>query len=635
MSTSIWSDDVQQVFEQARSPRTKRVKIGAKTVKIPAPFPSPEDWRDQWIYFLMLDRFNNPQAPPKHLPWNGEHGEYQGGTFNGVRAQLDYLQELGVGALWLSPVSKNCQYSPYSYHGYGIQDFLQIESCFASDPESARKNPKLVEDELIQLVDEAHARGIYVIFDIVLNHAGDVFEYEGHGSTAPWRNYPYVIRWRDENGNGRSDWNAPPNNPPADAAIWPREFQRNDFFRRQGEGGEAAGDFASLKEFATDYKEYSPVYGVYHPVRDALIRAHQYLLAKFDIDGFRIDTLKYLETDFARVFANAIREFAFSIGKKEFFTFGEIYDNEDKIARYIGRNAMEDSDLIGVDAALDFPLFYKLPEVAKGRLAPREIANLFEYRRRLQQKIISSQGEASKFFVTFIDNHDQHQRFYYRDPAAPQRYDDQVGLAVACLFALQGIPCLYYGTEQGLHGAGRTLEAVREALWGKTNAFDREQPFYQVIKKMAEVRNGQAALRYGRQYFRPVSGDGVHFGFSSFPAGILAFSRILSDQEILVVANTNAEISWQGEALVDYSINQTGSAYQILFSNKNNPRSPEPVSEKPAGSIEVRSLDDAISHGPTRVLRLQLQPMEVQILARASKGFLVKKKEGGEAAEEM
>jgi len=617
MPTSIWSDEVQTVFDQARSPRTKRIKIGRKTVSIPAPFPSPEDWRDKWIYFLIIDRFNNPQAPPRHLPWDGEHGEYQGGTFNGVRAQLDYLQELGAGAIWLSPVLKNCQYSRYSYHGYGIQDFLQIEPRFASDPEKARKNPKLAEDELIQLVDEAHARGIYVIFDIVLNHAGDVFDYENYGSVAPWRDYPYVIRWRDETGKGRPDWNMPPDNPSADAGIWPAELQRNVFFRRQGEGGEAGGDFASLKELATDHAEYSPVYGVYYPVRDILIRAHQYLIAKFDVDGFRIDTLKYLETDFARVFANAIREFAFSLGKNEFFTFGEIYDNEDKIARYIGRNAMEDSDLIGVDAALDFPLFYKLPDIAKGQLAPVEIVKMFGYRRQVQRNIISSQGEASKFFVTFLDNHDQHQRFYYRDPIEPHRYDDQVAIAVGCLFALQGIPCLYYGTEQGLHGAGRTLEAVREALWGSPKAFDRRHPFYQALRQIAQVRNSRPALRYGRQYFRPVSGDGVHFGFSNFSGGILAFSRILSDQEVVVVANTNTQAGWPGDVLIDYSLNPADSSYQVIFSNKPDPLLPAPVAEKPAGSIEIRDLNGAVSYGPTRVLRVQLQPMEIKILAKA------------------
>jgi glycosidase len=617
MPTSIWSDEIQAVFAQARSPRAKQVQIGGKTVEIPAPFPSPEDWRDKWIYFLLVDRFNNPQAPPKRLPWDGEHGEYQGGTCNGVRAQLGYLQELGVGAIWLSPVLKNCQFTPYSYHGYGIQDFLQIEPRFASDPEKARKNPQLAENELIQLIDEAHARGIYVIFDIVLNHAGDVFEYDSFGSVAPWRNYPYTIRWRDQNGQGRADWNAAPNDPPPHAAIWPTELRRNEFFRRQGEGGEEGGDFGSLKELATSYQEFSPVYGVYYPVRDILIRAHQYLVAKFDVDGFRIDTLKFIETDFARVFANAIREFAFSIGKKEFFTFGEIYDNEEKIARYIGRNAMEDSDLIGVDAALDFPLFYKLPDVAKGHLSPTEVINMFEYRRRVQHGTISSQGEASKFFVTFLDNHDQHQRFYFSDPNDPHRYDDQVALAAGCLFALQGIPCLYYGTEQGLHGAGWTLEAVREALWGKPNAFDRQHPFYQSIQKIAAVRDRQPALRYGRQYFRQISGDGIHFGFSNFPSGVLAFSRILSDQEVIVIANTNAQGDWQGEALVDFAINPVGSSYQVLFSSKSSPAAPAPVVEKSMDSVEIHEVNGTVTHGPTRVLRLKLQPMEIQILGKS------------------
>jgi glycosidase len=102
---------------------------------------------------------------------------FRGGTFNGVREQLDYLQQLGVGALWLSPVLKNCQYSPFTYHGYGIQDFLQVDPRFASDPQAAKASPELAEAELRALVDEAHARGIHVIFDIVLNHAGDVFEY--------------------------------------------------------------------------------------------------------------------------------------------------------------------------------------------------------------------------------------------------------------------------------------------------------------------------------------------------------------------------------------------------------------------------------------------------------------------------
>ena len=195
MQTSIWGTDIQAVMEKSSVAGFKSVQVGKQVVEIPTPFPSPEDWRDTLIYFLLVDRFNNPLSPPHQLPWDSEYSNFQGGTFNGVREQLDYLKALGVGAIWLSPVLKNCQYSP-TYHGYGIQDFLNIDPRFASDPAQAEKDPQLVENELRQLVDEAHARGMYIIFDIVLHHAGDVFAYQNGGSMVPWNNQPYSIYLR-------------------------------------------------------------------------------------------------------------------------------------------------------------------------------------------------------------------------------------------------------------------------------------------------------------------------------------------------------------------------------------------------------------------------------------------------------
>src|SRR6266446_8829575 len=186
MQTSIWGPDIQAVFDQARVPGFKSVQVGNQTLEIPTPFPSPADWRDNWIYFLLVDRFNNPLQPPRNLPWDAVYSDFQGGTIDGIRTQLDYLQNLGVGAIWISPVLKNCQYSP-TYHGYGIQDFLRIDPRFASDP---AQDPQLVETELRQLVDEAHARGIYIILDIVLHHTGDVFAYQNYGSLAPRSTLP-------------------------------------------------------------------------------------------------------------------------------------------------------------------------------------------------------------------------------------------------------------------------------------------------------------------------------------------------------------------------------------------------------------------------------------------------------------
>ncbi len=624
MPTSILAPDVQETFLEARAARTIPVMVDGRTVDITSPFPSPADWRDHWIYFLLVDRFNNPDAPPRHAPFDGMHGVFQGGTFDGVRAQLGYLQQLGVGAIWLSPVLKNCQYNPFTYHGYGIQDFLQVDPRFASDPELARQHPGLAERELRALIDEAHARGIYVILDIVLNHAGDVYEYvleDGRRvSEAEWRSSPYAVNWRDEHGAGRPEWNTDPvlPPPPSDAAVWPIELQHKARFRRQGRGGEAGGDFASLKELVTGLRQADgePEY----PVRNALIRAHQYLIAKYDVDGLRIDTLKYIEPDFAQTFGNAMREFALGIGKKNFFTFGEVYDNEEQIARFIGRNAGESSELVGVDAALDFPLFFVLPGVAKGQRAPSDLIGLFEHRKRIQRQIISSHGDASRFFVSFLDNHDQRHRFHYVEPGEPLRFADQLTLGVGCLFTLQGIPCLYYGTEQGLHGAGDGDAAVREALWGKPGGFDEHALFYRAIAHLSALRQSEPALRYGRQYFRPISGDGVHFGVSTFSDGVLACSRILNDREVLVVANISTTEARGCEVIVDRMLNPAGTVYDVMFANTllrpgaDGGAAPRPVVDKAGGSVEIAEVSGAVTRGPARTLAVRLAPMELQVL---------------------
>jgi glycosidase len=610
------------ILQQARTPTTVSVQVGTRTVVVPRPFPSPQDWRDVWIYFLLVDRFNNPAAPPRQLPWDGVHGGFQGGTLQGVQAQLDYLQQLGAGALWLSPVLKNCQYLEGTYHGYGIQDFLAIDPRLASDPDQARANPSLVEDELAALIDQAHARGLYVILDIVLNHTGDVFAYQDLGAIADWRDAPYPVRWRDETGSGRPDWPQPPTDPHPDAAVWPAELHRNQFFRRQGNAftpgrsaaqQEQGGDFYSLKELVTDAR--GPDGSL--TIRNTLILAYQYLIARFDIDGFRIDTLKFVEEEFARVFGNAMREFALSIGKRNFFTFGEVYDNEDKIARFIGRRAMDRGDLVGVDAALDFPQFYRLPAVAKGFAPPAELVAMYQYRKQVQAGVVSSHGEASRYFVSFLDNHDQHQRLGYSGDSDPGRFADQATLALACLFTLQGIPCVYYGTEHGLTGHGDPLEAVREALWGKPGAFDLDHPTAKVCQQLTAARQAEPALRYGRQYFRPISGDGRHFGISPYAGGVLAFSRILNDREVLIVANTHTGQDWTGEVIVDRDLNPTGVSYQVRFTNKAAPPSaPDPVADKPAGSVEIHEVDGAVTIGPARTLPLTVAAMEALILIR-------------------
>lgn len=219
MPTSIWQDAVQATLDAARRPVARVVTVDSEQVTIPTPFPSPADWRDQWIYFLMVDRFNNPTAPTRHPPYDRPCDAFRGGTFAGIQQQLGYLKRLGVGALWLSPVLKNGQSlngtpNAGTYHGYGIQDFLAIEPRLATDPACAA-------EELRALVDAAHAHGLYVILDIVLNHTADVFAYQGFGSEAPWQDQPYpTISWRDAEGQARPDWTVVKRSPRRPRMAW-------------------------------------------------------------------------------------------------------------------------------------------------------------------------------------------------------------------------------------------------------------------------------------------------------------------------------------------------------------------------------------------------------------------------------
>jgi glycosidase len=329
-----------------------------------------------------------------------------------------------------------------------------------------------------------------------------------------------------------------------------------------------------------------------------LIRAYQYVIARFDIDGFRIDTLRYLKDDLARLFGNSMREFALSIGKKNFFTFGEVFDSnaEQDIARFIGRTTQDQSELVGVDAAVDYPLFNSLKPVVKGFAPPTVLSGMYQNRKNVEANVLSSHGDATRYFVTFLDNHDVKERIRYVDPADPNKWDDQVTMGLACLYSLPGVPCLYYGTEQGLHGRGSD-EAVREALWGGPG-FDIRNSFYEHIQNIASVRSQQPALRYGRFYFRPLSGDGTNFGVSGFPQGTVAFSRILNDQEVVVVANTNPTQSQQLDVILEILLSSPGDQFAVLYSNQGSPQAPQPVRAVAQGAAVVNEVDGSIGRGP-------------------------------------
>jgi glycosidase len=216
--------------------------------------------------------------------------------------------------------------------------------------------------------------------------------------------------------------------------------------------------------------------------------------------------------------------------------------------------------------------------------------------------------------VTFVDNHDVKARIRYVAPDGSHPYDDQVTLALACLVTLPGIPCIYYGTEQGLHGAGSD-PAVREALWGG-HGFDQQSIFYQSVSAISSLRLGSAPLRYGRFYLRPISGDGVNYAVSASQPGVLAYSRILADQEVLVAANASTTDTESVHVIVDSSINIAGAMPRVLYRNQPGGEPPAPL-DWHAG-VHVTEPDGGTGNGPLLASAITLRPMEVLVLAPSS-----------------
>ncbi len=494
-------------------------------------FPSPRDWRDVFIYFLLVDRFDNNQGNiPPYDPNSTSGGRdpeqgkvFQGGNLKGIIRRLDYIRGLGANAIWLSPVLKNRIERQDTYHGYGIQDFLEVDPRFGT------------KEDLQELVRQAHARNIYVIMDIIINHTGDNWGYPGDHPYYFWRDAPGPFEfgfWRQVD---------PTEGFQEHDAVWPEELQNPEHYKRRGQIRDwgdpdqaVNGDFLSLKELEINNST----------VLDALIRAYKYWIAFTDLDGFRVDTVKHMESSATAIFCNAVREYAKSIGKDKFFIFGEIVADDLTIQRYIGRNSRipgTDERFPSLDAALDFPLYFMLEEVIKGFVNPTHLRERYERFKTLY----SDHGEAGRFFVTFVDNHDQmsrpHRRFMHRNP-----FHKQAVLAAGYLLTSQGVPCIYYGGEQGFDGGGNHDSYVRECMFGgEWGAFDSrgqhffnpEHPIYKQIAAIAAIRGREPALRFGRQYFREISGNGVDYGHPLDGVCTLAYSRILDTTEVLIALN--------------------------------------------------------------------------------------------------
>jgi len=150
-------------------------------------------------------------------------------------------------------------------------------------------------------------------------------------------------------------------------------------------------------------------------VINALIKIHSYWIKETDVDGFRVDAIKHMGPLACSRFCSNIREYAYSLGKRGFFLFGELaVPNDDILDRYIGPNTSMGADrtvFFGIDSVLDFPLaegkyddpnHRPLRDVLKGFAGPETLFTRLE----AQRLRALNRGEIGRFLVTFVDNHD-------------------------------------------------------------------------------------------------------------------------------------------------------------------------------------------------------------------------------------
>jgi glycosidase len=616
--------------------------------------PSPVDWRDEALYFLLVDRFSDGQeamrpllnrqelaaARPKHpsgASWRWDRwaesgaNRWQGGTLRGITSKLGYLKGLGVTTLWLSPVFKQRGHLD-SYHGYGVQDFLDVEPRFGD------------RSDLVGLVAQAHREGLRIILDIIFNHSGPNWLYP---PGTPGGEYtPFYTTGRHPFGAWVNDQGQPVAViQGSEDGVWPTELQDVERYTRAGAGSLGAGDIDDpnaehkRSDFITlrDFRLAAP------GLMTDLALCYKYWIALTDCDGFRIDTLKHVSLEEARNFCGTIKEFAANLGKGNFFVVGELAGGDYTQDRYL--DVLERN----LNAALDIgEMRPTLNGVAKGLVHPKAYFDGFDP----GSAIMGSHRNLGNRHVSILDDHDHvfGDKLRFSSEAAS---DHQVVAGVALQLFTLGIPCLYYGTEQAFAGPEAPERKwlpewkssdryLREAMFGPEHprqsgrnglqapplgldpdlpgfgpfgtaghhCFDDQSAAYVRIAALAALRKEYPVLRHGRQYLRPISFLGRPFDV--YGAGeIVAWSRILDDEETLCVLNAHGTDSRGADVLVDASLNPLGGSMTVIF-NTAQAANPEGLTgSHPIGStVPVRRTPDGIAYVEIR----QVPASEVLVL---------------------
>ncbi len=512
--------------------------------------PVRQPGSDEQFYFVMTDRFDDGDPSNNTAGLGDDRLEsgfdptskafYNGGDLAGLRGRLDYIQGLGTSAIWLTPsfANKPVQGPPgqesAGYHGYWITDFTRIDPHLGTNA------------ELEALIDEAHAMGMKVYFDIITNHTADVIDYAEQKQTYVDKSVsPYTTAagepfdpadFAGTGGFPELDETSFPYTPVVDAdeAALKVPAWLNDptLYHNRGDStfeGESVldGDFSGLDDLMTENQV----------VVDGFAEVYKDWV-DFGIDGFRIDTVKHVNLEFWEDWSAEVLDYAIAQGKPEFFMFGEVYDADAaNTSPYVRKTDM--------NSVLDFAFQSQATGFASGNSA-RGLSQLFA-----SDDLYTTPDSNAHALPTFLGNHDMGRVGYFlKNSDAPVARDE---LAHELMFLSRGQPVVYYGDEQGFAGAGAgNDQSARQSLFasavaeysdqplitgelaGSVDRFGTDGAIYQHIAELSELRRTHPALATGAQIER----------YADAGAGVYAFSRVDRDEKIehlVAVNNTGAE----------------------------------------------------------------------------------------------
>jgi len=423
------------------------------------------------MYLAMPDRFsdgdpsNNEPPQSRGIYDRTNKFYYHGGDFQGVINHLGYLKDLGITSLWLTPWYDNYDHpneielkegKPSSgFHGYNPQDFYSVEEHFGSFA------------KLQELVNSAHAAGIKVIQDEVVNHTGPYH---------PWVNDPPTETWFNGTKqrhlkNVFQTWEL---HDPHPVQQLKRETMEGWFL-----------------DFLPDLNQNDPQVARY------LIQNSLWWIGTTGLDGIRMDTWQYVPDSFWHDWTSAL--------KQEFpnvRVVGEVKDGEVVHTSYFQGGRPRASVDSGLDSLLDFPLFYSIRSAFAGGRALDEIP------KTLAKDYLYSNPN---ILVTLLGGHDD-ARFMSEQGATI----DGLKLANAFVLTTRGIPQLYYGDEIAMTGPDEPT--TRGDFPGgfpgdKQNAFSVEgqskeqRELFDYIRRLAHLHTELEPLRSGDLVNLYVSGQ--------------------------------------------------------------------------------------------------------------------------------